>query len=48
MQNKQVTLTLTVEQTNVVLASLGKQPLETTLDAFVAIKTQAEQQMKEE
>ena len=39
---------LTVEQVNIVLAALAKQPLEAVLDVFTNIKSQAEAQVKEQ
>jgi hypothetical protein len=45
---KEVTLTLTVDELNVVLAGLGKLPLEVVLNVFGKIKTQAEFQVARE
>ena len=42
----QVTITLTVEKLNIVMAGLGKLPLETSLDLWAEIKKQAEEQLK--
>ena len=39
---------LTVEQVNIVLAALAKQPLEAVLDVFTTIKSQAEAQMQQQ
>lgn len=39
---------LTIEQINLVLAALAKQPIEIALDTFNAIKGQAEKQLKTE
>lgn len=40
------TLTLTIEQINVIIAGLGKLPLENSLDAYTMVRMQVEQQMK--
>lgn len=45
---KTVKIELTVNQINVVLASLAKQPLEAVLDTFTAIRSQAEPQIQEQ
>jgi len=39
---------LTVEQVNIVLAALAKQPLEAVLDVFITIKSQAEARMQQQ
>lgn len=40
-----VTLELTFEQVNVVLAGLAKLPLETSIDTFTTVRRQAESQV---
>lgn len=47
MENKSVTLTLSVENVNVVLASLAKQPFEVVAELISTIRTDAEKQLKE-
>jgi hypothetical protein len=42
---KHVTITLTVDELNVVLVGLGKLPLEVVLNVFGKIKAQAEAQV---
>jgi hypothetical protein len=42
-----VRIELSVNQLNIVLAALAKQPLEAVLDTFNAVRSQAESQMKE-
>jgi hypothetical protein len=44
---KEITLILTLDELNVVLAGLGKLPLETVFATFSKIKAQAEQQVNE-
>lgn len=43
-----VKIEVTVNQLNIVLAALAKQPLETVLDTFTTIRSQAEQQVSSE
>jgi len=45
---KEVTLTLTVDELNVVLAGLGKLPLEAALNVFGKIRAQVESQVASE
>lgn len=40
-----VSLELTIDQVNVVLAALGKLPLEVSVDAFAAIRGQVDPQV---
>jgi len=47
MNNKSVTLTLSVDNVNVVLAALAKQPFEVVADLISTIRTDAESQLKE-
>lgn len=47
MENVEIVLRLPAKHINVVLASLGKQPLELVLEPFAAIKEQTERQLKE-
>lgn len=44
---KELTLTLTVDELNVLLAGLGKLPLEMAVAVFGKVKAQAESQLKE-
>jgi hypothetical protein len=44
---KEVTITLTVEELNILLAGLGKLPLEVAVAVFGKVKAQAESQLKE-
>ena len=46
MSQPEVTLTLSVDKLNVVMAGLGKLPLETSIDLWAEIKKQAEEQLK--
>jgi len=45
---KEITLTLTLDELNVVLAGLGKLPLETVFATFTKIKDQAESQVRQQ
>ena len=45
---KEITLTLTLDELNVVLAGLGKLPLEAVFATFTKIKTQAEPQVSQQ
>ena len=45
MENQIINLSLPLKQVNVILASLGKQPLETVIEAFAAIQEQAKKQI---
>lgn len=42
---KNVTIEITVQQTNTILGALGKLPLADSLDSFMAVKSQAEAQL---
>lgn len=42
-----INLTLTLDQVNVVIAALGKIPLEQSLEAFNSVTAQASQQLKQ-
>lgn len=44
--DKKVYLELTLEETNLILAALGKLPLEQTLNLFAKVKQTAEEQLK--
>jgi len=44
-QDKQITLKLTVSQTNTVLRGLSKLPLEESQETYMSIMVQAQQQM---
>jgi len=44
---KEVSVTLTIEELNVVMAGLGKLPLEAVLAVFTKIKSQVEPQISE-
>jgi len=44
---KEVTISLTVEELNILLAGLGKLPLEVAVAVFGKVKAQAESQLKE-
>ncbi len=43
---KEVTITLTIDELNVLLAGLGKLPLEMAVAVFGKVKEQAEAQLK--
>ena len=45
---KEVTISLTVEELNILLAGLGKLPLEVAVAVFGKVKAQAESQLKED
>ena len=45
MENQTVKLELNVQQLNVILAALGKMPLESVLEVFNTIQQQASQQL---
>lgn len=45
MNEKQVTLSLTVNQLNVVLGGLVKLPIEVAMETFTAVQQQAQQQL---
>ena len=45
MNEKEITLTLTVEDINGILVGLGKLPLEQSLGLFTKVKQQAEAQL---
>ena len=45
MEEKEVTLNLTVNQLNMVLSGIIKLPIEVALDTFNAIQQQAQQQL---
>lgn len=44
---KEVTLTLTIDELNVLLAGLGKLPLEMAVAVFGKVKVQADAQLQE-
>lgn len=47
MDNKQeLKFTLTLDQANIILASLAKQPYETVADVIQTIQTQAQEQLQ--
>jgi hypothetical protein len=45
---KEVTITLTLDELNVLLAGLGKLPLEMAVAVFGKVKAQAESQLQSE
>lgn len=45
-ENPKISLSLPLGQVNLVLMALAKQPLETTIDAFLAIREQTENQIR--
>ena len=45
MEEQKINVTLTVDQTNVVLAALAKLPFETVADLIVSIRQQAQEQL---
>lgn len=45
MEDKVVTLELSVNEINLILASMAKQPLETVLNTYLKIKNSAEEQL---
>ena len=47
MNNLELTLKLTVAEMQIVLAGLGKLPMEASLDVWGKLKSQAEAQIKE-
>lgn len=47
MDNLELNLKLTVAETQVILAALGKLPLETAVSVWMTIKTQAESQIRD-
>lgn len=48
MNDKTITLELTVNEINVLMAGLGKLPLEVSVDLWAKIKSQAEAQFQAE
>jgi len=46
MNDKKLTLELTVNDVNLIMAGLGKLPLEATVDLWMRIKQQGEAQLK--
>lgn len=46
MDPQKITIELTVDQANVVLAALAKLPFETVADLIVAIRQQAQEQLQ--
>ena len=48
MNDKKLTLELTVNDINIIMAGLGKLPLEVSVDLWAKIKTQAEAQFQAE
>jgi hypothetical protein len=46
MENLELTLKLTVAETQIILAGLGKLPLEAGVSVWMAIKSQAEAQIQ--
>jgi len=48
MNDKKITLELTVNDINIIMAGLGKLPLEVSVDLWVKIKTKAEAQFQAE
>jgi hypothetical protein len=48
MNDKKLTLELTVNDVNLIMAGLGKLPLEATVDLWMRIKQQGEAQLKAE
>lgn len=47
MESQKIKIELNVNQLNIVLGALAKQPLETVFDVFSTIRTQAEQQVSQ-
>lgn len=48
MTDKKITLELTVNDINILMAGLGKLPLEVSVDLWAKIKSQAESQFQAE
>jgi len=48
MQNKTIKLELSIEETNLILAGLGKLPAEASMGLILEIQKQANEQLKEE
>ena len=48
MNDKKLTLELTVNDINIIMAGLGKLPLEVSVDLWAKIKSQAEAQFQAE
>lgn len=46
MGNTSIKLNLTLDQTNVIMQALSKQPFEVVADLIMAVRTQAMQQME--
>lgn len=46
MDKQEITLKVTVEQANIILASLAKQPFETVADVIGSIRQQAQEQLQ--